>query len=109
MNMKMRTSKMNTTHLKQLIAATLASLMVASAAHAADTTPPSGKPPGPPPEAVAACKGRTAGTTVSFTGRNGETMTGVCTLIDGVLAARPSGGPPGAGGPSGAGGPPPAK
>jgi hypothetical protein len=56
---------------------------------------PGGRPPGPPPEAVAACNGKTAGTTVSFTGRNGETLTGVCAMVDGKLAARPSGPPPG--------------
>ena len=58
-----------------------------------------GPPPGPPPEAIAACKGKTAGTQVSFSGRNGESFTGVCQLTNGVLAARPSGN----------GGPPPAR
>ena len=56
---------------------------------------PGGRPPGPPPEAVAACNGKTAGTSVSFTGRNGETLTGTCEPVDGKLAARPSGPPPG--------------
>lgn len=54
----------------------------------------SGPPPGPPPEAVAACNGKTAGTTVSFTGRRGETLTGICQLAGGVLAARPTGNDP---------------
>jgi hypothetical protein len=58
-----------------------------------------GPPPGPPPEAIAACKGKTAGTQVSFSGRNGESFTGVCQLTNGALAARPSGN----------GGPPPAR
>lgn len=69
---------------------------------AATTTPAApasgagGPPPGPPPEAIAACQGKTAGTQVTFSGRNGESFTGVCQLINGVLAARPAGngGPP---------------
>jgi len=68
---------------------------LAGTAFAADDKPPTGQPPGPPPEAVAACKGKTEGTSVSFTGHRGETMTGVCQLSNGVLAARPSGQPPG--------------
>jgi len=59
--------------------------------------PASGAPPGPPPEAIAACKGKTEGTTVSFTGRSGETLTGTCQTTNGVLAARPAGGPGGGG------------
>jgi len=53
-----------------------------------------GPPPGPPPEAIAACAGKTAGTQVTFKGRGGETLSGVCELFNGVLAARPAGGPP---------------
>jgi hypothetical protein len=48
---------------------------------------------------VAACKGKTEGTQVSFTGRGGETLTGVCQKMGDVLAARPLGGPPGGGKP----------
>ncbi len=59
---------------------------------------PGGRPPGPPPEAVAACKGKSEGAEVSFTGRNGETMTGTCRSINGQLAAMPKGGPGGPGG-----------
>ena len=74
-----------------------------SNAATAPSAPPAsgagGSPPGPPPEAVAACKGKTAGTQVSFSGRNGESFSGVCQLTNGVLAARPSGN----------GGPPPAR
>lgn len=54
-----------------------------------------GKPPGPPPEAVTACKGKSEGSEVSFTGRNGESFSGTCQTIDGVLAAMPKGGRPG--------------
>lgn len=78
--------------------ALVTSLFAAWASFAADG-PPSGRPPGPPPEAVAACSGKSAGTQVSFTGRRGETVSGTCELVNGVLAARPAGGPPGAGGP----------
>lgn len=60
---------------------------------------PAGPPPGPPPEAVAACKGKTEGTQVSFSARGGETLNGVCQKIGDVLAARPLGGPPGGGKP----------
>ena len=69
----------------------------AATAPAAPASGASGPPPGPPPEAVAACQGKTAGTQVTFSGRNGESFTGVCQLINGVLAARPAGnngGPP---------------
>ena len=52
-------------------------LAIPLAANAADNgPPPGGKPPAPPPEAIAACKGKTEGATASFTGRNGETLTG---------------------------------
>lgn len=57
-----------------------------------------GRPPGPPPEALAACKGKTEGAKVSFTGRRGETLTGTCQTTPQGLAARPDGMP---------GGPPP--
>jgi hypothetical protein len=56
--------------------------------------PPSGNPPGPPPEAIAACSGKTAGDEVTFTLRDGHQVTGKCQLDNGVLAARPAGGPP---------------
>jgi hypothetical protein len=68
--------------------------MAATTAASGAGVPPGGTPPGPPPEAIAACTGKTAGTQVSFVGRGGETLTGVCQLINGVLAARPVGGPP---------------
>jgi len=64
----------------------------AATTSAAAASGPGGAPPGPPPEAVAACKGKTEGAQVSFTGRGGETLTGVCALFNGTLAARPAGG-----------------
>ncbi|MDB5847889.1 MAG: hypothetical protein JWP29_1641 [Rhodoferax sp.] len=84
-----------------VVNAMLAAWLIAGTAHAADAGPP-GAPPGPPPEAVAACAGKSAGVQVSFTGRRGETVSGTCELVNGVLAARPAGAPPG-----GPGGPPP--
>ena len=75
------------------------------AALAADPPPSQGKPSGPPPEAVAACKGKAEGAAASFSGRNGETVSGTCQKIGDVLALRPAGGPPGGGG-GGAGKPP---
>lgn len=55
---------------------------------------PQGRPHGPPPEAIAACQGQAVGAKVSFRGRRGETLTGTCESVDGVLAARPDGPPP---------------
>jgi hypothetical protein len=86
------------------VLACAASLCLLAAAHAASgaASAPPGPPPGPPPEAVAACKGKTEGTQVSFTLRGGETVSGVCQKLGDVIAARPLGAPPG-----GAGNPPP--
>lgn len=68
---------------------------LASTACAADERgepPGGGKPPGPPPEAVAACKDKVVGAKASFTGRKGETISGICELVDGVLAVSPPAG-----------------
>lgn len=64
-----------------------------------------GTPPAPPPEAYAACKGKSEGTSVTLTMPDGKTLAGTCRTMDGTLVAMPAGGP---GGP-GAGGPPPAR
>ena len=54
-----------------------------------------GGPMKPPPEAIAACKGKTEGTSVQFTTPRGDTLKGVCKKFKGVLAAMPEmGGPP---------------
>lgn len=89
-------------------------LLSASAATAAFAACPEGggdqnRPKGPPPEAVAACKGKTAGATVTLTMRDGKTMTGVCEQQGAVLAARPQGmgGKPPEGGGRGGMPPPP--
>jgi hypothetical protein len=60
---------------------------------AAENSGPPGRPPmGPPPEAIAACKGKSEGTAVQFTTPRGDTLKGVCKLINGTLAAAPEGG-----------------
>lgn len=48
----------------------------------------------PPPEAIAACKGKTEGTSVQFTTPRGDTFKGVCKKFEGVLAAMPEMGAP---------------
>ncbi|MBK1724782.1 hypothetical protein [Thiocystis violacea] len=55
---------------------------------------------GPPPEAIAACDGKSAQDSCSFTGRHDDTITGTCsTLADSdQLACEPEGGPPQRGG-----------
>ncbi len=69
---------------------------VAGAEQAGQAGPGGGRPPGPPPEAVQACAGKSEGAQVSFSGRNGESFSGVCRSIDGQLAAMPAGmAPPG--------------
>ena len=50
---------------------------------------------GPPPEAIQACQGKSSGAACSFTGRNGEALTGTC-------FAPPVGGPGATGNQAGA-------
>ena len=50
---------------------------------------------GPPPQAIEACQGKSAGSACSFTGRNGEALSGTC-------FAPPAGGPGAAGNQTGA-------
>ena len=49
------------------------------------------RPQGPPPEAIEACDGKSAGDSVTFTGRQGESLSATCEEIDGQLAAVPEG------------------
>ena len=60
------------------------------------SSPP--KPQGsmkPQPETIAACKGKSEGTSVQFTTSRGDTRKGVCRKVDGVMVAMPpSGAPP---------------
>ena len=84
----------NSHFIASALSATLISLAMAAAQAAEPPAPPaSGVPPGPPPEAVAACTGKTEGATVNFVGRGGKTLNGICKTTNGVLAARPTGGP----------------
>jgi hypothetical protein len=60
---------------------------------AAENSGPLGRSPmSPPPEAIAACKDKSEGTAVQFTTPRGDTLKGVCKLINGTLAAVPEGG-----------------
>ena len=54
-----------------------------------------GRPQGPPPEAIEACEGKSAGDSVTFTGRQGETLEATCQEKDGQLAAAPDNMPEG--------------
>jgi hypothetical protein len=67
---------------------------VGSWAIAADNNngPPGGPRMGPPPEAIAACKGKSEGTTVQFTTPRGDTLKGICKMINCTLAAALEGG-----------------
>jgi len=57
--------------------------------------PPRGERRGPPPEALAACKGASAGKACSFKGREDRTVKGTCFAPEGrPLACRPAGMPP---------------
>lgn len=49
---------------------------------------------GPPPEALSACEGSNEGNSCSFTGRNGEALSGSCRSHGDQLACAPSGRPP---------------
>lgn len=53
-------------------------------------------PPRPPPEALAACQGKSAGTSCQFS-HEGRDLSGTCftPASDKPLACRPEGGPPG--------------
>jgi hypothetical protein len=92
---------MNHTHfLAGAMAALLITLATTAAAQGQSSGGGGGQRRAPPPEAVAACNGKAAGDTVTFTGRRG-TMTGVCEEIGGVLAARPVRGSQGGANPPG--------
>jgi len=60
--------------------------------------PGQGRPQGPPPEAIAACKDKSVGDSVTFTGRRGETLEATCQEKDGKLAAVPNNPPADGGG-----------
>lgn len=50
-----------------------------------------GRPKAPPQEAIQVCEGKSAGDSVEFETRRGDTLTGVCQEIDGQLVAVPEG------------------
>jgi hypothetical protein len=55
--------------------------------------PPDGKR-GPPQEAIDACKGKADGAKVTFKGRRGEDIKGVCKKMRDIVAAIPEAGMP---------------
>ncbi|MFA4918795.1 MAG: hypothetical protein WC581_06030 [Thermodesulfovibrionales bacterium] len=63
-----------------------------AAAWALDGPQDSGKRMGPPPEAIEACKDKSEGAAVEFTGPRGEKIKATCKQIEGQLAAVPDGG-----------------
>ncbi|PKN11609.1 MAG: hypothetical protein CVU69_11535 [Deltaproteobacteria bacterium HGW-Deltaproteobacteria-4] len=52
---------------------------------------------GAPPEAIAACKDKSAGASVEFKGREGETLEATCQEKDGQMVAVPKNMPQGGG------------
>lgn len=50
-----------------------------------------GRPQGPPPEAIEACENKSVGDSVTFAGRQGESLSATCAEIDGQLVAVPEG------------------
>lgn len=46
---------------------------------------------GPPPEAFTACENKSEGDSVTFEGRDGESLTATCTIINDQLVAVPEG------------------
>jgi len=77
------------------VAGSAAGWAESSSSAGAQAPGPNGQPPAPPPEAIAACKGKAEGDKVTFAGRNGEQLSGVCRKIGSTLAAAPEGGRPG--------------
>ena len=77
------------------IAGALAAIAFSSAAFAVD--PPAGGASaphgrmhhGPSPAAVAACSGKTEGSTVTWVGRKGRERTGKCVSHNGTMAGKP--------------------
>ena len=77
-------------HIRKIAAVTLLLIGSASAEVWAMDGPPGRM--GPPPEAIEACKNKSEGTSVEFTGRRGEKIKATCRVIDGRLAAMPDDG-----------------
>jgi hypothetical protein len=70
----------------------LSVLTVAAVAQPSDQGSPAsgGRRHGPPPEAIAACKGKTAGAECSFSGRHDDPLTGTCFAPPARRAGPPS-------------------
>jgi hypothetical protein len=62
---------------------------VSGAVWAVDGPPDSGRHMGPPPEAIEACKDKSEGAAVEFTGPRGEKIKATCKQIDDQLVAVP--------------------
>ena len=76
---------------KAALALALLMLLTAAACGKQDNHRRGGRRQGPPPEAIAACKGKQAGDSVKFSGRNGKVVQAICREINGQLAAVPAG------------------
>ena len=82
---------MNPPTIARLALATLLAMGAAQAALAQSTDQPSPPPGGrtPPQAAIDACKGKAEGAPVSFVGRQGNTVQGLCHNLNGTLVAAP--------------------
>ncbi|MCU6496281.1 hypothetical protein LPN04_00580 [Rugamonas sp. A1-17] len=81
---------------RSLVLAMLAGAAVSASAQNANQPPPpqhDGKR-GPPQEAIDACKGKAEGVKVTFKGRRGEDVKGVCKRMREGVVAVPEGGMP---------------
>jgi hypothetical protein len=82
--------------LRHVVSVAVLTIAFSTAAQAPNGGPGGGGPHhGPPPEALAACQGKSAGTTCSWS-HDGRTMEGTCftPASDKPLACRPNGAPP---------------
>jgi hypothetical protein len=52
---------------------------------------PGGGHQGPPPEAIEACEGKQEGDSVTFSGRDGESLSATCQVVEDQLVAVPKG------------------
>ena len=77
-----------------LLAVLAGAAMSASAQNANQPPPPPDGKRGPPQEAIDACKGKAEGVKVTFKGRRGEDVKGVCKKMREGVVAVPEGGMP---------------
>lgn len=68
-------------------------LLLSACAHAESTDERRQRPDGPPPEALTACEGQSAGSKVTFAGRNGEDIEATCQEYNGKIVAVPNDAP----------------